>query len=100
MSAEYAVMHQRKATARSRAEAAHAAASAAVEAALAEDFLLRETGARVEQLLESRQRIERAQRALADARAALIQAAWTDGTLADEANLADAVSCLLAGGSA
>jgi hypothetical protein len=100
MSAEYALMHQRKATAWCRAEAAHTAASAAVETARAEDSLLREVEAQIEELLESRQRIERAKRALEDARAGLIQAAWTDGTLVDKANLADAVRGLLAGASA
>lgn len=67
-----------------------------MEVARAEDFLLREIEARTEQLLESRQKIERAKRALADARAALVQGAWNDGTLTDEVNLADAVSGLLA----
>lgn len=62
--------------------AAHIAATATVEAAIADDFLLRELEARTEELLQSRQRIERAKRALADARAALIQGAWTDGALA------------------
>jgi hypothetical protein len=76
--------------------AAHIAAIATVEAAIADDFLLREVKARTGELLESRQKIERAKRALADARAALIQGAWTDGTLADEADLAEAVSGLLA----
>jgi multidrug resistance efflux pump len=96
MSAEYTLMTRQGAATGKGSSAAYAAANAAVEAARAEDFLLREVEARTEQLLVSRQRIERAKRALADARAALIQGAWTDGTLADKADLADAVSGLLA----
>lgn len=96
MSAEYTLMNRQGAATGKGSRAAYAAASGTVEAARAEDFLLREVEARTEQLLESRQRIERAKRALADARAALIQAAWTDGTLADKVNLADAVRGLVA----
>ncbi len=96
MSAEYTLMGRRKAASRGGSSAAHALAIAAVEAAVADDFLLREIEARTEQLLESRQKIERAKRALADARAALVQGAWTDGTLADKVDLAEAVSGLLA----
>lgn len=96
MSAEYTLMGRRKAASQGGSSAAHALAIAAVEAAVADDFLLREVEARTEQLLESRQKIERAKRALADARAALVQGAWNDGTLTDKVNLADAVSGLLA----
>jgi hypothetical protein len=96
MSAEYTLMRRQGAATGKGSSAAYAAASATMEAARADDFLLREMEARTEQLLESRQRIERAKRALADARAALIQGAWTDGTLADQVDLAGAVRGLLA----
>lgn len=76
--------------------ASYAVARAAVETAHNEDFALRQIEARTAELLESRQRIERAKRALADARAALIQGAWTDGTLTDKVDLAEAVNGLLA----
>lgn len=95
MSAEYTLMHRQGAATRSGNSAAYTVASAAVETAWAEDFLLREVAARTEQLLESRQKIERAKRALADARAALIQGAWTDGTLADAHPLSVEVARLL-----
>lgn len=99
MSAEYTLMAGRKAASRGGRSAVYAVVIAAVEAAVADDFLMREVEARTEELLESRQRIERAKRALADARAALVQGAWSDGTLTDKEDLADAVRGLLIGAS-
>ena len=97
MSAEYTLMGRRKAESRGGSSAAHALAIAAVEAAVADDFLLREIEARTEELLESRQRIERAKRELANARFAVIQGAWADGTLVGKPDLGVAVAALLAG---
>jgi multidrug resistance efflux pump len=99
MSREYAITMRHREAAEA-ASALCAIARAEVDKAHADDFLLREIEARTAELLESRQTIERAKRALADARAALIQGAWTDGTLSEKANLAEAVCGLLAGASA
>jgi hypothetical protein len=99
MSREYTVtMRQREAA--EAASASYAAANEAVAKARAGDFLLREIGARTAELLESRQKIERAKRELANARAAVIQGAWTDGTLAGKLDLGAAVSAFMAGASA
>ena len=96
MSAEYSIMHQRNASALSRGRAAYAAACNAVAVAQADDCALREVQAPDTVLLESRQGLERTKLTLADARAGLIQAAWADGQLANEVDLAEAVSTVLA----
>ena len=95
MSAEFSIMHQRNASADSRGRAAYNVAFNAVAGAQASDCALREVQAPDTVLLESRQRLERAKLVLAGTRAGLIQAAWGDGQLANEVNLAEAVSAVL-----
>jgi hypothetical protein len=99
MSREYTVTSRQREAAEA-ACASYVAAHEAVAKARAGDFLLREIEARTTELLESRQRIERAKRELANARAAVIQGAWTNGMLAGKLDLGAAVAALLAGASA
>lgn len=95
MGAEYTLMTRRDAQ-RDAAAGRYVAAVAAADEARAECDALRELGAPTATQIEARERLNKAQRAHAEARSAVLNAAWGAGAFKDAESLGEAVESYLA----